>query len=287
MAQKKKKVTRIMKVTMDEDEFEKFDRGITHSDGGIRREDGKLSALPDIESLTEAETFYQPSYIEPSAEISPIEYGEQSEQKSDIAVIAETASEVVQLLEQVVRFLNDHPEVVEGIKKGWKKVKAFTVASYTKASTKVKGLLPERKRDNTNTDLQNDTVYEIEVFNENQERIEISAEAAEKLLEEMRRRAKELASMMFLWSNITIKDEKTDSEYVLEQACISQLLKEDVRKTVEALVANRQLLDESTAKTLSDYLEGYLTNGDRRIPIPVALEGQSSTSPKALYQQPD
>ena len=41
---KKKQVTRTMKVTMDEDEFEKYDKGITHSDKGLRDEKGKLSA---------------------------------------------------------------------------------------------------------------------------------------------------------------------------------------------------------------------------------------------------
>ena len=32
----KKRVTRPMNVTMDEDEFEKYDKGITHSDKGLR-----------------------------------------------------------------------------------------------------------------------------------------------------------------------------------------------------------------------------------------------------------
>ena len=88
--------------------------------------------------------------------------------------------------------------------------------------------------------------------------------------------------MMFLWSNISIKDEKSDSEYIIEQACITQLLSEDVHKTVEALVANKQLLDESTVRTLSDYLEGYLTNGDRRIPIPIKLE--ETIPPREMHQ---
>ena len=50
---KKKKVTRIMKVTLDEDEFEKYDKGLTHSDSGLRNESGRLSALPDIAPVSE------------------------------------------------------------------------------------------------------------------------------------------------------------------------------------------------------------------------------------------
>lgn len=48
----KEKVTRIMKVTLDKDEFEKFDKGVTHSDNGLRGEKGKLSALPDIAPIS-------------------------------------------------------------------------------------------------------------------------------------------------------------------------------------------------------------------------------------------
>ena len=276
------KKTRIMKVTMDEEEFRKFDLGITHSDGGIRREDGKLSTLPDIEPLTENEEFYQTTYIKPAPDTSVVEYNSQSEQKSGIAAVAELASEVAQLVLQISKFLNENPEVVEGIKKGWKKVKGFTISGYQKASAKVKSLMPKNKSNNITPAFQKETVYEVEIVRGDQERITISAEAAERLLEEMRRKAKELASMMFLWSNISIKDEKSDSEYLIEQACITQLLSEDVHKTVEALVANRQLLDESTAQTLSDYLEGYLTNGNRKIPIPAKLE--EKTSPTVMYQ---
>lgn len=50
---KPKKETRIMKVTLDADEFEKFDQGITHSDNGLRNEKGRLSALPDIAPVTD------------------------------------------------------------------------------------------------------------------------------------------------------------------------------------------------------------------------------------------
>ena len=59
MAQQKKKVTRIMKVTLDEDEFEKYDSGITHSDNGLRNEQGQLSALPDIAPISEGDLPYR------------------------------------------------------------------------------------------------------------------------------------------------------------------------------------------------------------------------------------
>lgn len=50
-----KKETRIMKVTMDKEEFEKYDKGIIHSDSGLRNDKGRLSVLPDIEPISEAD----------------------------------------------------------------------------------------------------------------------------------------------------------------------------------------------------------------------------------------
>lgn len=71
MAEEKKKITRVMRVMMDEDEFDKYDRGETHSNSGLRNETGRLSALPDIapiedEDLPQREVVvYQDKYLEP------------------------------------------------------------------------------------------------------------------------------------------------------------------------------------------------------------------------------
>ena len=42
-----------MKVTMDADEFEKFDKGKIYSNHGLRNEKGKISVLPDIAPVDE------------------------------------------------------------------------------------------------------------------------------------------------------------------------------------------------------------------------------------------
>ena len=93
----------------------------------------------------------------------------------------------------------------------------------------------------------------------------------------MRNRAAQLAILMYVWGNLSIKDEKTNEEYKIEQNCIIQLLNDDARKTIQTLVSNRQLLDESTAKTLSDYLDGYLNSEKGLVPIPVKTIHQAET----------
>ena len=45
--------SRIMRVSMTKDEFKKFDEGETHSNNGVRTKKGSLSALPDIEEISE------------------------------------------------------------------------------------------------------------------------------------------------------------------------------------------------------------------------------------------
>ena len=68
MAKRKKQETRIMRVTMDKDEFSKFDIGETHSNKGLRSKEGKLSALPDIAPVSESDlpqkTVYRTRYVE-------------------------------------------------------------------------------------------------------------------------------------------------------------------------------------------------------------------------------
>ena len=118
-----------------------------------------------------------------------------------------------------------------------------------------------------------ETSYEIDVVDQVRGKITVSGEEAAKLVEEVREEAKRLSAMIYLLSNITIKDEKTHEEYVLEQAYIKQLVSNEARNTMEMLVANRQLLDESTAICFSDFLNGYVRHGEQRIAISISSYG--------------
>ena len=72
---KKEKETRIMKVTMEKRNFELFDQGVTHSNKGLRNNAGQLSALPDIENVTEedlpcrVESRTQKVYVQPESPV--------------------------------------------------------------------------------------------------------------------------------------------------------------------------------------------------------------------------
>lgn len=263
MPEKKKKTTRIMKVTLDEDEFEKFDKGTTHSDSGLRNDDGRLSALPDIEPVAEEDL--------PQREVIRTErVYVQPEEKSLGAKIASAAADVV------VDVLSD-PEVQASIAmlfKAWWHYKiqpriADTVQKM-KAETKASKLIADKEKRTT-------PAYEFEVVDENHDRFVVSGEDAEKLVASMREKAKELSAMIYLLSNICVKDDKTEEEYVLEQSYIRQLVSDEARSTMQSLTNNRKFLDEGTTITITDFLNGYVRRGQHLIPIPTVSERNSHT----------
>lgn len=120
-----------------------------------------------------------------------------------------------------------------------------------------------------------ETSYEVEVIDQKKGEIVVSGEDAAKLVAAVREESKRLSAMIYLLSNIVVKDDKTQEEYVIEQAYIKQLVSEESRNTMEMLIANRQLLDEGTAICFSDFLSGYIRNGKQRIAIPVSTNGNT------------
>lgn len=256
----KKKETRIMKVTMDADEFEKFDNGETHSDKGVRNDCGKLSALPDISPVSESDlplrtvVRTQKVYVQP--EKSTLVQIVKREVKYAIAdeaydAIADPRKRAI-LIGRIKYFWREYVKPLFDTER----------KDEPKYRTKVEQIMAQRQQ-------QTEIAYQVETVNENQERIIVTGEQAEKLVGAMRQKAKELSAMIYLLSNICVKDEKTDSEYILEEAYIKQLLSEESTSTMKTLVAHRQLLDESTALCVDDWLAGYVRNGEQLVPIPI------------------
>lgn len=257
MGNAKKKETRIMKVTMYADEFEKYDKGIIHSDSGLRNENGQLSTLPDIAPVTDEEL--------PLREVVKREtiYVEKEHIGNGIGAAVGKI---------VVDILND-PEIQEGLAELGKAFWYYKVRPRIKSA--VQWLKSDKKAEIKASRLAGrsqvsaPTSYEIEVVDEVRGKIVISGEDAEQLVGMVREEARRLSAMIYLLSNITVKDDKTQDEYMIEQAYIRQLVSNESRSTMKMLVANRNLLDEETAVCFSDFLSGYIRHADQRIAIPV------------------
>lgn len=256
-----KKETRIMKVTMDKEEFEKYDKGIIHSDSGLRNDKGRLSVLPDIEPISEADLPEREIVRQETVYVKKV-----PERESIGTVISHAVADIF------IEVLSD-PEVQEGLAKLGK---AFW---YHKVKPQLEGAVQWVKSDKKfetkafrcieSNPPQTDVTYELEVVDKDQKKITVSGAEAKKLVAMMREEAKRLSAMIYLLSNITVKDKKTQDEYVIEQTYIKQLLSEESTSTMKTLVAHRQLLDESTVLCFDDWLAGYVRNGEQLVPIPI------------------
>lgn len=263
MAQQKKKVTRIMKVTLDEDEFEKYDSGITHSDNGLRNEQGQLSALPDIAPLSESDLPYREIV---KRETVYVEREKEHARSSTGSIIGDA---VIEVLDGIFSDPEIQEQLAELGRVFWRyKVKPritdaiHWLKSDKKFEIKAKQLVavPAPKEE---------IAYQLEVTNAEKEKYIVSGEEAAELVRKMQDKARELSAMIYLLSHICVKDDKTDAEYMLEQTYIQQLVSNEAKTTMQQLMAHKQILDEGTIVCFSDFLNGYLRNGNERIPLPV------------------
>ena len=65
-----------------------------------------------------------------------------------------------------------------------------------------------------------------------------------------------------------IEEISEDDLPMLEQSYIKELVSEEAEHTMRVLVANKQILDKETVICFTDFLDGYLRNGELRIPLP-------------------
>ena len=72
-------------------------------------------------------------------------------------------------------------------------------------------------------------------------------------------------------SNIVVKDEKSDTDSVLEEEFLKKLLSEEATSTMKSLLEQRQILDAGTILFFEDWLSGYIRTGEQRVPIPAMI----------------
>lgn len=161
-----------------------------------------------------------------------------------------------------------HYKVKPGIKKTIRKIKA-----EDKLKTKVDKIV-ESEQAKSNTTVAQSEATEIDESAPtmySNEPLVVNEEQAELIVAEARKKAKELSAMIYLLSNLCIKDEKSNEECIIEQSYIKQLVSEEATNTMRLLTENRQLqlIDDETALSFTDFLNGYVRNGEQLVPIPI------------------
>lgn len=273
MAEEKKKITRVMRVTMDEDEFDKYDRGETHSNSGLRNKTGRLSALPDIAPIEEEDlpqreiVVYQDRYFEPERPTVG-----QRIAKGAVNVVHDVLSDP-EVQESLYMFASMlwHYKVKLGIKKTIRKIKG---EDKLKVKDKKTVVVEQNKFNTAVTQRETTEIEEYVPSMDSGEIFVVNEEQAEQILAEAGRKARELSAMIYLLSNLCIKDEKSKEEYIIEQSYIKRLLSDEATNTMRLLTKNGKLhlIDDETALLFTDFLNGYVRNGEQLILIPVHVQ---------------
>ena len=255
MADVKEKETRLMKVTMYADEFKKFDKGKIHSNHGLRNENAKISVLPDIAPVDKDD---YPIEKENYTESFDQDWNEESENSSWGEKI------VIDLADIIVDILND-PEVKENLK--------MFVQNYWyyKIKPNFKEIIQRIRRKETQKsnfitiDVGENSKAKMALLCETnarkQEKIIVTKEEAEKMVYELRDEERKLVAMIYIVSNLSVKDEKSDNEIAIEQSYIKQLVTEESIATMEFILNNRQLLivDNKTVQVFDKFLNEHVS----------------------------
>lgn len=254
---KKKKVTRTMKVTMDEDEFEKYDKGITHSDKGLRDKKGKLSALPDITPISEDDLPKRTVIKRETVFVEKKEPTLLEMLKQDVKF--ELRRFIVGKAEEFIYNPQKRKEIIENVKGIYRDYIKPAVSGEIKATKII-----TKAEETENTHPVESTINSSDNIDA---KIVVSEEQAEILLSATKKKAQELSMMLTMLSMIYIKDDKTENEYKLEQEYLKQLTSDEMTKTMKHIVEHQELLDKETVALFTDFLNGYIRHDNELIPF--------------------
>lgn len=260
--------TRTMNVTMSQDDFKKLDSGELRSNHGLRDSSGHIKASLDISYISEnelsqreavrTETVYKESPVSsPMAQALVRATGATMEIWGDILSDPEVKKSVSDLIHVLWHYkvqpkIQDTIDRIKGISQPQPPFSEQVFQTKAEQILSSQTIVPDSK----------DTSFEP---------IPVTNEQAAFLLAKTKESASELTRLIYLLSNIVVKDDVTAEEYSLEQSYIKELLSESSVSTMTFLLQNRQLciIDDKTALLFSDVLEGYVSDGQQRIPLPI------------------
>lgn len=260
--------TRTMNVTMSQDDFKKLDSGELRSNHGLRDSSGHIKASLDISYISEnelsqreavrTETVYKESPVSsPMAQALVRATGATMEIWGDILSDPEVKKSVSDLIHVLWHYkvqpkIQDTIDRIKGISQPQPPFSEQVFQTKAEQILSSQTIVPDSK----------DTSFEP---------IPVTNEQTAFLLAKTKESASELTRLIYLLSNIVVKDDVTAEEYSLEQSYIKELLSESSVSTMTFLLQNRQLgiIDDKTALLFSDVLEGYVSDGQQRIPLPI------------------
>lgn len=242
--------TRTMNVTMSQDDFKKLDSGELRSNHGLRDSSGHIKASLDISYISEnelpqrevvrTETVYKESPV-PSPTAQALT-GTTMEILGDILSDPEVKKSISDLIHVLWHYkvqpkIQDTIDRIKGISQPQPPRSEQVFQTKAEQILSSQTIVPDSK----------DTSFEP---------IPVTNEQAAFLLAKTKESASELTRLIYLLSNIVVKDDITAEEYSLEQSYIKELLSESSVSTMTFLLQNRQLgiIDDKTALLFSVFL---------------------------------
>lgn len=279
-AKKDGTVTRKMNVTFNnEDEYNKFINGETHSDKGIRTNKGRLSSQPDIEVIDEDEK--ESDYIlNQDYSMSSTEDGFVVELlKAIVSGLVEGLGEAITDImadEEKRKILALKAsnwwcgKALPGVAKTWNDVRNKVdtgkdiIRSSISGKTKAEQLLAEKKES-----IMASPPIVVEANEYFQDRETITMEEAQQQFDQIKVLAILLADKIKKLSNSCIREsEMTTKDHLIFKETIRELSSKEVLNSMRLLLENNSfMLDSSTSKIFSEFLKGNLIIEDRLVPI--------------------
>lgn len=279
-AKKDRTVTRKMNVTFNnEDEYEKFINGETHSDKGIRTNKGRLSSQPDIEFIDEDEK--EDDYI-----LNKDYSTSSTEDGFAVELLKAIVSGLVEGLgEAITDIMSDEEKrkvlalkasnwwrgkALPGVMRTWNDVRNKVdsgkdlIRTSISGKTKAEQLLAKK----------NESIMVsppiVEKVNENfQDRETITMEEAQQQFDQIKVLAILLADKIKRLSNSCIREsDMTTKDHLIFNETIQELSSQEVMNSMKLSLENSSfMLDSSTSRIFSEFLKGNLIIEDRLVPI--------------------
>lgn len=289
-------VTHKMDVTFkNEDEYQKLINGETHSDKGIRTNNGRLGSQPNIKVIKEAETVNESIREDDYHQ----EYRSTSKKFEEDGVATAVLKAIIDGLvegigDTITEIFSDEEkiEILASKFNNWWHGKVITGAKETGSvitekfshgieiirtgfagKTKAEQLLSESKECTKATELSasNSTFVEPveDIDNKSHYSESISMEEAQRQYDQIKVLAILLANKIKNLTNANIREcDMSLEDYLLRKNTIKELTTQEVMSSIKLLLENDSFsLDNSTLRIFSEFLAGNLIVGDRLVPI--------------------
>ena len=260
---KSERITKPMNVTIDADIFDKLNSGEIKSNNGLRSDDGRFRGEVTISPLTDSDLTKQKVIVK---RITKTVYLHEKPNQINAVGGHEEEPFLQRFFGVVFHTIANEISREENLDSFFRGIRRF-FGKKTASSDSLPEVLDVKEN---SRETSNNSYVDVPCTNL-PSRIIATEEQEKEIREALRSKARELVGLIYLYSRLVVKSEKTNEEYEIEQGAIKELLSKETLDTMYNLIDRRALLEPDAARCLSDFLDGYVRNGKELIPVPEVI----------------